>query len=62
MSLWVRIRARWRLRRGYCPLCNSSPPRPGCPVCEGRREYGPMAGALRKNVLLYRWRKYLGDW
>lgn len=61
MNLWVRLRGSWRLRRGYCPLCNSSPPRPSCPVCEGRHDYGPLIGGLRRNVLIYRWHNYLDE-
>jgi hypothetical protein len=29
-----------RLRRGYCPACNSSPPDVTCPVCLGTHAYG----------------------
>ena len=35
---WV---GRLWLRNGYCPQCNSSPPRPGCWVCNGELRYGP---------------------
>lgn len=44
---WLRYWAgRWRLRHGFCPACNSSPPRPSCPVCEGSYEYGRHASGL----------------
>lgn len=36
---WVPWR---RMRVGRCPLCNSSPPLPQCPVCEGSFQYGPQ--------------------
>lgn len=28
-----------RLRFGFCPWCNSSPPDPACPVCLGDQKY-----------------------
>lgn len=39
-------RGRWRLAWRYCPACNSSPPRPGCPVCDGSYDYGAHASGL----------------
>jgi hypothetical protein len=36
-----------RLRWGCCPACNSSPPRPTCPVCQGSYDYGRHASGLR---------------
>lgn len=46
---------RRRLRYGFCPLCNSSPPRPDCPVCEGDRLYGSLASAEKRAVWSERW-------
>jgi hypothetical protein len=38
-----RIKGWWRLKFGYCPLCDSSPPRKDCPICIGSYEYGQDA-------------------
>lgn len=40
MSFWKYWRGRWRLHFGWCPECNSSPPRLFCPVCQGSHKYG----------------------
>lgn len=38
---WIRWRiGLHRLRFGFCPVCNSSPPDISCPVCKGSRDYG----------------------
>lgn len=37
---------RYLLRGGYCPACNSSPPRPTCPVCRGSYDYGRHASGI----------------
>lgn len=42
-----------RLRHGYCPLCNSSPPDVSCQVCLGSRVYGYEATSGRRLI----WRK-----
>lgn len=39
-----------RLRHGYCPLCNSSPPRKSCPVCLGDCKYGYEADSSKRLV------------
>ena len=36
-------RGLWRLWWQLCPACDSSPPRPTCPICEGSYEYGHKA-------------------
>jgi hypothetical protein len=36
----------WRLLNRYCPACNSSPPRPDCPVCRGSYDYGSHPSGL----------------
>jgi len=41
----LKAKLRWwrglmRLSYGYCPICNSSPPRKSCPVCFGSHVYG----------------------
>lgn len=53
---------RWRLRSGYCPACNSSPPQPRCLVCEGSATYGksgsqwrPAASAADEQLWRARW-------
>lgn len=37
---YVYARGRRWLKRGWCPLCYSSPPRNDCQVCEGEMQYG----------------------
>lgn len=40
---WLTYRqGKKRLRHGWCPQCNSSPPLAQCWVCKGDREYGPQ--------------------
>jgi hypothetical protein len=53
---WLRYgRGRWRLKRGYCPVCYSSPPQSLCPVCQGSYSYGPNMTDARRD----RWRARL---
>lgn len=35
---------------GWCPACNSSPPRPDCHVCCGSREYGQLIRDADKAI------------
>lgn len=51
-------RGRRRLRFGWCPRCNSSPPRPDCDVCEGTYEYGPALTPARRLLWRARWEAY----
>lgn len=58
---------RYRLAWRYCPACNSSPPRPECPVCQGSYEYGTHASGLggpltdtMKRLWLDRWNRLFG--
>lgn len=58
---------RYWLHYGCCPACNSSPPRPSCPVCEGSYDYGRHASGLGgplsdadKAVWLARWDEVMG--
>ena len=44
-----------RLRRGYCPECNSSPPWPDCPICQGSYDYGPQISRAQRQQLHKRW-------
>lgn len=46
---------RYLLRMGYCPSCNSSPPRATCPVCWGERDYGPRLSDLDRIRWRSRW-------
>jgi len=41
ISFWRYWLGRWRLRWGFCPWCDSSPPDQDCIVCEGTYDYGP---------------------
>jgi hypothetical protein len=54
---WIGLR---RLRRGYCPACNSSPLTPRCEVCQGERRYGRELDAYLHDVWLRRWREGVG--
>lgn len=48
---WLRYWfGRYGLRHGWCPACNSSPPRSECRVCEGTHEYGPQLSDLRRAL------------
>lgn len=55
----LRALQRWRregwLRRGYCPLCYSSPPWVDCPVCEGSPWYGHVTTPARRRAWRIRW-------
>lgn len=46
---------RYHLRMGYCPACNSSPPRLDCLVCHGARQYGPSITPLDQLRWRNRW-------
>lgn len=52
-----------RLRRGYCPLCNSDAPElDTCPVCDGHRHYFALKGVKRRDMaatLLTRYHQHL---
>lgn len=50
----------WRLRYGFCPLCNSSPPRRDCPVCEGDPHYWREADAAKRAMWRERYRAHIG--
>lgn len=56
MNLWGRFvywRGIWRLRFGFCPECNSSPPDVFCWVCKGSYDYGEDLTETRK--IEWRW-------
>lgn len=54
---WGRYwRGRWRLLLGFCPLCNSSPPRRICPICQGSYVYGRKHLSDRRKA---KWRARL---
>lgn len=59
IKLFLRIRGWWRLKRGYCPLCNSELPMVDkCKVCWGITDpYPPPEG----TILLWRqkWSAFL---
>jgi hypothetical protein len=46
------------LRGGYCPLCDSSPPMPPCPICHGSRDYGPHISQTQRKLVQSRWRAW----
>lgn len=47
---------RWRLQVGpFCPLCNSSPPRPGCLICKGTHDYSYRADPWQTHLWRVRW-------
>lgn len=50
-----RALGRLALRRGWCPLCNSSPPRQNCRVCLGTRDYGPHQSTAEAQAWARRW-------
>lgn len=53
-----RLLGLWRLVWNCCPVCNSSPPRPDCPVCEGTRFYGPLLTMQTKAI----WSRRFEGW
>lgn len=55
-KLWQKISGGWRLRFGFCPMCDSSPPRQDCPVCLGSYEYGHQVSADKRREW---WDRYL---
>ena len=60
MTGWLmRFVGRRRLRYGFCPLCNSSPPNPDCPVCEGDYRYGHVLTEARRRLWRARWEALL---
>jgi len=57
--LWWRYPIRmWRLKHGFCPLCNSSPPDKSCPVCYGTYMYGNQISEYRQK----KWLEYFEQW
>lgn len=53
---WLRYWfGRCGLRNGWCPACNSSPPRQQCRVCEGSYAYGPVLTERRRRDWRMRW-------
>lgn len=54
--MFTRVSGWWRLRFGFCPLCNSSPPNPRCSVCLGHRPYGRELDPAKKEVWKARWK------
>jgi hypothetical protein len=60
MIKWLRYaNGMWRLRYGCCPVCNSSPPEPICPICHGDYRYGPRMTTTRKELWRRRFREVL---
>lgn len=64
---YLRMRGAWRLWWRYCPVCNSSPPRPSCPVCRGSYDYGAHASGnggplsdIQREIWRSRFRASLG--
>lgn len=47
----------WRLRFGWCPACNSSPPLWHCQVCEGSYAYGPALSDAKRAQWRVRWKR-----
>ncbi|HEX8321586.1 hypothetical protein [Longimicrobium sp.] len=68
MKRWLRYWVgRYRLAWKYCPVCNSSPPKMGCWVCEGSYDYGSSPSGLggplsAERALLWRtrWDRVMG--
>ena len=57
MIAWLLVlRGRLRLRHGYCPWCESYPPRPGCPVCACSATYGAGLTIAERETWMQRWR------
>lgn len=50
-----RLNAKFKIRQGYCPLCDSSPPEPNCLVCDGTGDYGSRIKEGTKELWLSRW-------
>jgi hypothetical protein len=55
MGLLAYWRGRYRLRFGFCPNCNSSPPKTSCFVCRGSHDYYPMLTAHDRMLWRARW-------
>lgn len=55
---WIMYwQGRLRLRHGWCPSCNSSPPSLDCCICFGDRDYGPRISEFTRARWAYRWEK-----
>ena len=55
LRLWLRHPLRMlNFAQGCCPVCNSSPPRPDCYVCQGDYKYGPKMTRTRQEIWLRR--------
>lgn len=48
-----------RLKQGFCPLCNSSPPSELCDICHGETNYGQTLSFNTREVWRERYRTYL---
>lgn len=59
LALNIRLyyRGKRRIKRGYCPMCNSHPPNPVCPICEGNHNYAYNITDETKQLWTNRWNK-----
>jgi hypothetical protein len=58
--LWFRHPFRMlNLLQGYCPICQSSPPKRNCFVCDGSYAYGPDIRPELKAEWLLRYKDWL---
>ena len=59
MAYWMAAALCWfgrrRLKHGFCPACYSSPPRPGCSVCDGEHQYGAGLDPAKRDLWQQRW-------
>ena len=57
LKYWIGIS---RLRHGFCPECNSSPPRPDCVICTGEHNYGRGMNPWVKAIWRDGWDRMYG--
>lgn len=55
MRFLKKLIALWRVERGYCPKCNSSPPTKKCTICKGDYEYGPTKDTWHFYIKKNKW-------
>lgn len=58
---WRRLTGWWKLLFGFCPLCDSSPPKEFCYVCHGSYIYGHEASMSLRALWRERYIRELKD-
>lgn len=59
INIYLWIRGKRRIRHGYCPKCNSSPPDFECTVCRGDDRYGTNVSRTQQWLWARRYKFYL---